>query len=174
MVSPSLLRRVRRLAGEWAPFRWLVRGAARIVAPRHRVGALGVVFDAQGRVLLVEHAFRTDYPWGLPGGWVEPGEEPAAAVARELREELGLEVDVRELVAHAVIGRIRTSTHPVHLGLAFYCVLRDGVRTLSSEALGFEWIDPVQPTRPLQPFQREAMRRAAQCHAAARPRLAGA
>jgi ADP-ribose pyrophosphatase YjhB (NUDIX family) len=155
--SADLRRRVRTAAAEWAPFRWLVRGAARVVAPRHYVGAVGVVFDRDGRVLLVEHAFRTDFPWGLPGGWVESGEEPSATVARELREELGLEIVVGELVECSVIGRVRTSTHPVHLGLAYACELTSGSKELSIETLGFEWIDPAAPGRPLSPFQQTAI-----------------
>ncbi|MGV9425801.1 NUDIX domain-containing protein [Streptomyces sp. NPDC003656] len=39
---------------------------------------------------------RRRYPdvWDLPGGHVEPGELPGAALVRELREELGIEVAV--------------------------------------------------------------------------------
>ena len=160
MVSAGLRRRVRRLAGEFAPFRWLVRGAARVVAPRQPVGAVGVVFDAQGRVLLVEHSFRTDYPWGLPGGWVEHAESPEATVARELREELGLDVRVRGIVACGMVGRVRTSTHPPHLGLAYYCELGSDTRSMSTEALDIAWVDPRNPDRPLSDFQREAIDRA--------------
>jgi ADP-ribose pyrophosphatase YjhB (NUDIX family) len=168
--NADLRRRVRTLAAEWAPFRWLVRGAARVVAPRHAVGAVGVVFDREGRVLLVEHAFRTDFPWGLPGGWVEPGEEPSAAVKRELREELGLDVAVGELVECAVVGRVRTSTHPVHLGLAYACELASAADQLSIEALAVAWIDPLNPGRPLSPFQRAAIVNAVGRRSASIPR----
>ena len=169
MVSPRLLRRVRSLAAEVAPVRWLARIAVGMVAPRHPVGAVGVVFDAEGRVLLVEHAFRTDYPWGLPGGWVKRGEHPSDAVVRELREELGLDVEVGELIACAVVGRVRTSTHPVHLGFAYACELNSGREHLSIEALATDWIDPSTPTMPLSPFQRTAIVAASERRAAQHP-----
>jgi ADP-ribose pyrophosphatase YjhB (NUDIX family) len=167
-------RTVRRLAAEFAPARWAARIAAHIVAPRQPVGAVGVVFDGAGRVLLVEHAFRTDFPWGLPGGWVARGEDPRAAVAREMREELGLDVDVKDLVASSTIGRVRTSTHPVHLGLAFYCVCRSDARLESAEVLGFDWVDPLQPGHPLGAFQQNAMLVASELHARTQPRTPGA
>ena len=48
-----------------------------------------------GRVLLCHRSPRRRwYPdvWDLPGGHVEPGELPGAALARELREELGIDI----------------------------------------------------------------------------------
>lgn len=51
----------------------------------------------RGRCLLVHrHPGRQVYPdrWDLPGGHVEPGESGAAALSRELFEELGVGVDV--------------------------------------------------------------------------------
>ena len=47
------------------------------------------------RVLLCHRSpSRAWYPnvWDLPGGHVEPGEQPASALARELREELGVRI----------------------------------------------------------------------------------
>ncbi|WP_406088223.1 NUDIX domain-containing protein [Kitasatospora purpeofusca] len=53
--------------------------------------AVAVVTDAEGRYLVLHrHRFITDrWAWELPAGWVEPGEEPAAAAAREVEEETG-------------------------------------------------------------------------------------
>ena len=58
------------------------------------VGA--VLRDAAGRVL----AARRERPagWELPGGKVEPGETEPAALVRELREELGVTVEVGERI----------------------------------------------------------------------------
>lgn len=66
-------------------------------SPRVVVG--GAICD-QGRLLA---ARRTAPPalagrWELPGGKVEPGETPDVALVRELREELGIEVEATERV----------------------------------------------------------------------------
>jgi len=58
--------------------------------PRKRMGAGVLLSDSQGRVLLVEPAYKPD--WEIPGGTVEAGESPYAAAVRELKEELGLRV----------------------------------------------------------------------------------
>lgn len=57
-----------------------------------------MVFDPAGRVLLIRCVVvRKDGEfvfWLTPGGEIEAGETPRAAAVRELREELGLEVEV--------------------------------------------------------------------------------
>lgn len=56
-----------------------------------------VVVDDAGRVVLVRN--RWSDGWIAPGGSVEPGEDPASAAEREVREETGLETTVREPIA---------------------------------------------------------------------------
>ncbi len=58
---------------------------------RTRDAAGCVIRDAQGRLLLVHQAYGPK-KWTLPGGVVEDGESAWAAVVREVREELGIEV----------------------------------------------------------------------------------
>ncbi|CAN5291580.1 NUDIX hydrolase [soil metagenome] len=63
-------------------------------AYRFPVSVKGVVFH-RGEVLLLRNE-RDE--WELPGGKLEPGEEPAETVVRELREELGIETKALTLL----------------------------------------------------------------------------
>jgi 8-oxo-dGTP pyrophosphatase MutT (NUDIX family) len=59
--------------------------------------AAGVLFfDDAGRILLVQPTYKNH--WDIPGGYVETGETPAQAAAREVREELDLDVSVGSLL----------------------------------------------------------------------------
>ena len=57
----------------------------------HRRSAHIVAFDETGRVLLVRHSYGRPV-WVFPGGGVGRREDPAAAAAREFREELACEL----------------------------------------------------------------------------------
>ena len=60
------------------------------------VFAGGCIFNDKGEVLLQR---RGDFgKWGFPGGAVELGETPEMAAIREVKEETGLEVEVRRLI----------------------------------------------------------------------------
>ena len=64
--------------------------------PKKRLIAHVLMRDADGRVLLCDTHFKTD--WELPGGIVEPGEPPRTAAVREVREELGIDLAVGRLL----------------------------------------------------------------------------
>lgn len=68
--------------------------AERFATPRV---AAGVLFrDAASRVLLVNPTYKDG--WEIPGGYVEAGKSPRAAAAREVKEELGLDVDLTSML----------------------------------------------------------------------------
>jgi 8-oxo-dGTP pyrophosphatase MutT (NUDIX family) len=72
-----------------------------------RSSSARVVIVENGRVALIERvrAGRTYYLF--PGGGVEPGETPEQAAVREACEELGVDVELRELLHDEVYDRIR-------------------------------------------------------------------
>jgi 8-oxo-dGTP diphosphatase len=63
---------------------------------RRRILVVAGLIGARGRVLLTRRRADQEHPleWELPGGKIEPGEAPAAALARELAEEIGVEVAI--------------------------------------------------------------------------------
>lgn len=61
--------------------------------------AAGVIVRHEGRVVLLQRAIEPGYgQWVFPGGFVDRGEHPREAAAREAMEEAGIEVAVRDLV----------------------------------------------------------------------------
>jgi mutator protein MutT len=65
------------------------------VAHRFPVSVKGVILTPAGEVVLLKNE-RDE--WELPGGKLEPGEDPAACVEREVEEELGLHVRAASLL----------------------------------------------------------------------------
>lgn len=63
---------------------------------RAALAAAYVIFDVEGRVLLVHHTYGR-MNWELPGGGSEPGEAPDETARRELLEETGLDVELDRL-----------------------------------------------------------------------------
>ena len=145
------------------PLRWILRLAVKLLAPRNLVGVVGVVFDQGGRVLLAEHVFRTDFAWGLQGGWLERGEDPTQAIQREIEEELNIKVQVKKLLLCELQGGPGFLDPPLSLGLAFYCRLLDSslpqpMQTHNDyEILAVEWADPYSIRWQLPLFQQKAI-----------------
>jgi 8-oxo-dGTP diphosphatase len=67
--------------------------------PSRPVAGVGAVIVTEGKVVLVRRRFEPlAGRWSLPGGAVEVGETLTAAVAREMLEEVGLEVEVGPVI----------------------------------------------------------------------------
>lgn len=106
--------------------------------------AAGVLVDADGRVLLAERPAGKHLAgrWEFPGGKLEPDETPAAALARELHEELGI-------VARAAAPLFELSWNYGELQLQFYVrrvTLWDG-EPLPLENQRLQWMAPERAVR---------------------------
>jgi 8-oxo-dGTP diphosphatase len=95
---------IRFLAAIWRRLPGSMRRRLVRVGQRRFTASVGaVIFDGQGQILLLEHVFRPEGGWGIPGGFLNKGEQPEAALRRELREEIGIEVqDVELLLARTL------------------------------------------------------------------------
>ena len=102
------------------------------------VAVVGAVIVQGGRVLC---ALRGGGPlaglWEFPGGKVEPGEEPRAALRREIAEELGCQIVGGELITTAV-HRYEFAT--VELS-TYRCRLAQG-EPIASEHSRLAWLAP--------------------------------
>src|ERR671934_2705430 len=87
-LRPLLLRVWRRGAFP----SWLRHIFLRILNPSFMVGAMALIQDDEGRILILEHTYRRRVPWGLPGGWLKHAESPEAGLVREVFEETGFGV----------------------------------------------------------------------------------
>ena len=110
--------------------RFLKRAGVWLTQARFAVTAGAVVSDERGRVLLLRHVLRKGSGWGVPGGFLNAGEQPEEAVRRELREETGLELDRVELALVRSLGHVR------QVEIIFRCTMR--AAALGGLEKGFE------------------------------------
>jgi ADP-ribose pyrophosphatase YjhB (NUDIX family) len=74
-------------------------------------GVSVVITNLGGDVLLLKHSYGPKV-WGLPGGGLGRGEDPAAAAQREVREELGLtlsRIDAVAVIEEVISGAPHTA-----------------------------------------------------------------
>lgn len=112
---------------------------------------VGAAIVRDGRVLAARRTFPTEAAgrWELPGGKVEPGESPEAALVREVAEELGCAIEVLAWLPEEVaIGERHTLT------VALVRLVEgeptphehDAVRWLGPAELGdVDWLDADRP-----------------------------
>jgi 8-oxo-dGTP diphosphatase len=68
------------------------RRVVRLLAPTFTVGAICVIERADGAILLVRQTYRRR--WGTPGGLLMRGEKTDDAVRREVKEEIGVDIEL--------------------------------------------------------------------------------
>jgi 8-oxo-dGTP diphosphatase len=118
------------------------QGAAAAAPRARKLVVAGLIVGDDGRVLITQRRADQALPlqWELPGGKVEPGEAPAAALARELREEIGVA---------AVVGRIWDvlfHAYPAFdlVMLVYACRLGAGEEPRAVEVADLAWVAPAE------------------------------
>lgn len=115
-----------------------------------------VIRDDDGRILLARS--QGDEQWALIGGSLEPGEEPAAGIIREIREELGVDATIERIVgAYGGDGMIITYPNGdrcAYVTTAYECRLAPGTLVLEEDELrDVAWFAPADiPGLDTQPY----------------------
>lgn len=120
------------------------------------VGVSAFVLDDSGRLLIGLRSDTRD--WALPSGIVEPGEQPAAAIVREVREETGLEVVPEHLTS---VSTTDVVTYPngdqsIYIDLTFACRIVGGELGVGDDEnleVAFVPIDELPPLRASSQFR---------------------
>ena len=122
------------------------------------VGVGGIVFDAQGRVLLVQ---RGNEPrkghWSIPGGLLELGETLLEGLQREIAEETGLTVQPQAIVE--VVDRIYREESRIryhYVIVDYWCTVIGGNAQPGSDAADLRWASPAE-WRDSNPYNLELL-----------------
>ena len=102
-----------------------------------KIGADAAIFNERGEILLMERVDGSG--WCLPCGWVEAQERPWETAVREVWEETGLVVEVKQLVG--VFTRMPSQKFGPHtiVAVVHLCKVVGGELTLSHEGLDLRY-----------------------------------
>jgi ADP-ribose pyrophosphatase YjhB (NUDIX family) len=123
---------------------WLAR------QPKKMVVVKAIIKSEKDDVLLLKSAYKDS--WQLPGGGVDTGESPEIALQREIREETGLLLTLKDLT---VVGTIyKQDEEMVFLIYEYAQRLKESVKiTLdTSEAESYSFIHPNMVASNLSPY----------------------
>ncbi|MBR5111631.1 MAG: (deoxy)nucleoside triphosphate pyrophosphohydrolase [Clostridia bacterium] len=102
------------------------------------VAVVAAVIEAEGKVFATQRGYGPwKDGWEFPGGKIEPGETPQAALKREIREELDAEIAVGEKIA-----QVEYDYPDFHLSMGCYrCAVASGCLTLKEHEAA-RWLAP--------------------------------
>jgi len=113
------------------------------MVPPAPIPVVCAVIEREGRCLIAQRPPNKLMPlkWEFPGGKVEPREDPAAAIIREIREELGCEV----AVLRALTPFVHDYRTVVITMIPFVCTLTPGSPAPHAhEHVAIAWITPAE------------------------------
>ncbi len=116
------------------PVRWQRRFMT-AAHDRFLVGVTGLGIDARGRVLLARHRFGAPQ-WRFLGGFLAPRERVEDALAREIREETGLGIEVGPIL------EVVTGYRWARVELVFAYRVTGGTAVLGGEVVELGWFAP--------------------------------
>ena len=107
-----------------------------------------VFIEQEGQLLLVQQNYGEQY-WWLPGGVMEPGESVNQTAIREVKEETGLDVQLKRVVA------LYSKPHENGLAVCFEGEIIGGVLAPDNEIIACGYFHPDALPEPVRPHLRQ-------------------
>lgn len=125
-----------------------------------QVGVKLILQNAQGQVLLLKRSSQYGHlaeSWDIPGGRIEPEEDLASALVREVYEEIGIKLaGLPQLIAAQDIFPTDKDIHVVRL--TYLLVMNADEIRLSEEHTVHAWVTPEQArSLPLQSLLKQVL-----------------
>ena len=108
-----------------------------------------IVINEKNEVLLLDHVLRPFATWGLPGGFLVRGEQPEAALKREIREETGIEI--------TDISLYRVRNHDRHVEILFTARSAQTPKIKSREIIDCGWFSVDDLPERVSPGQKRTI-----------------
>lgn len=126
--------------------------------PKKRMAVAILMFNKQGKVLLLRQS--EDNEWTLPGGVVDENESPRSAAERELKEELGIHISTKSLVAIDYIIPKADMTEGVHFVFNAGIITDEEIKLIKlqkNEIRDYDFVLPEKAPRLLTEILRDRM-----------------
>lgn len=135
----------------WRKLPPYVRGKlVRTTQRKFTVSVGAVVTNEKNQILLLDHVFRPGSGWGIPGGFIEHGEQITDGIKREVSEETGLDLENIE------IYRVRTNRKHLEFLVRGQAKGTPEVKSLEIKRLG--WFDIDQLPEKMSDAQKQIIR----------------
>lgn len=109
--------------------------------PTAKVDVRGLLLSPDKKIILVKE--KVDNKWSLPGGWGDIGYSPKEVIVKEFKEETGLDVAAKQLLA---VFDKRMHAHPPQpfyvYKLVFYCEALSSTITKGFDVLDVDYFAP--------------------------------
>ncbi len=113
---------------------------------KFRVVIKGLIVDSSGKVLIGRKEESDVHPvsgqFHIIGGHLEKGETPEECLAREIKEEAGIDVDVKNVIEVRAFQWTNEGGLTDSLQLLYFCEKKDGNAEASSDLEEIKWVRP--------------------------------
>lgn len=125
------------------------------------IPAASALIRRGNEILLIQRRYPPGKgKWALPGGVVEQGESPEQAAVREIKEELGIEIQIKKLIGvynAAIRDGDLEYNYDIHCFEADY---KDGDLKPSLEIMNYKWVESREDLADLMPKLTNTSRKA--------------